>query len=346
MPKSMQNIDPSLRSNLSDEINVSQETAGPSEPPTKRERSPGKSPEPGQASGIRKNNKKLKAQVSNTNDLYFACPLFKLDPNKYGGKDGCTCYVKKDIGSMLRHHVIETHRNLNKQTGDIDDAVFESLKNINVKNTKLDKQQRAEETWRKAYEILAQASASEVIKIPSPYYESIVYLGDHAIILTEANVERLLRKHNANDTGFRVEAQNLISKREQLEAERNKQQVKVYALAQAEDMAVRKKCTAQIMEIENRFQTELRDTRQHFTSRLVSQPNGNIESDTYIPPGSAFEAASNAYPLLGINEHARSDRMIDARGVKQLTFDYPSPPPRWPPSEHDPFGSPDQQMLQ
>ena len=111
MSTNLRNIDPNLSPTLS---YVLQESAGQSEEPTKRERSPEASPEPRQADAKRGKKKRLKARTSDHDNLDFACPLFKLNPNKYGGKGGCACYVSmnmKDTMLRVRFYLVFFYKN-------------------------------------------------------------------------------------------------------------------------------------------------------------------------------------------------------------------------------------------
>ena len=100
MSTDMRNIDPNLSPTLP---YLLQESAGQSEGPAKRDRSLEASPEPPQAAAKTPKKKRFKARTSDHDDLDFACPFFKHDPNKYGGKGGCACYVSKHMkDTMLR----------------------------------------------------------------------------------------------------------------------------------------------------------------------------------------------------------------------------------------------------
>ena len=164
-------------------------------------------------------------------------------------------------------------------------------------------------------------------------------MNEHAIILNENNIKRYLKQHDADGPDFRTEARNLPDKLERLEAERNKNKVKVYEEFQAERAEIRNKCAAQILDIENRYQNALQNTRQRFANALVYQPDGSARSTMHTLPGSTDEASTRKQLLASIGEHMTANelRPSDSEVLTQN--------PQWSPLEHEQFGTPEDGML-
>lgn len=154
-----------------------------SEDPNKRRRSTDRTPETkGENITTRtdrtsKRNKGIPAD----SDLDFGCLLCKYAPKTYGAHTGCDRWRSPNIDTVIRvrpfdharnkscsnpvkHHVLGTHRKLNKENPLIDDAAFERVANLSIKFTGLDPQQRAEEKWKAAY----MALFPDELLIPDP----------------------------------------------------------------------------------------------------------------------------------------------------------------------------------
>ena len=172
-------------------------------------------------------------------------------------------------------------------------------------------------------------------------YEPIVFVKDHGIILTPNNIRGYLKQHDADDAEFRNEARNLPDKLERLEAERNKNKVKVYEDFQAERAGVSNKCAAQISDIENRYRNAVQTTRQCFVNALVYPLDGYARSSSLALPNSTAQASATEQLLAGVGKHA------SANGLIPLDLEVSSRNPQWPPldQDHVDFGTPRDEMF-
>jgi hypothetical protein len=89
---------------LSNERHISFENTGSSEEPKKRQRSRKQPRDLKRDSEAGDRSKKLKLDKEKALDsvLPFACPFYKWDPGKYGGENGCACYARLNIDTVIR----------------------------------------------------------------------------------------------------------------------------------------------------------------------------------------------------------------------------------------------------
>ena len=189
------------------------------------------------------NDKKLRSDKSDPgqgtredSNTSFACPFYKWDATTYGGEGGCSGWGNKDLGSLIRYHILDKHRkaNLARIANDeahyLNDARFEEVEKFKrIRSPGESKEEQAENKWKALYMLLFDINSDTKNDVPDPYFKPKAE--PSALGFSLDDLERMIRDRNTDRPSVILESVDFVREIARLESERAQQKEKVQIAA-------------------------------------------------------------------------------------------------------------------
>ncbi|ERF73007.1 hypothetical protein EPUS_07101 [Endocarpon pusillum Z07020] len=244
----------------------------------------------------------------------FACPFFKHDPRKYGGRGGCREYSHEKVGNLLRDHIGNKHLRDN----DIDATMWLRLKET--------KNLRGAARYREMYALLFP---DDQAGIQNPYYHEQEFSASlpgrgHNLPIAELtaaaleqveNIKLLDMERAEKETQIRVHAELDL---DQIQIDLDAQILKSKEAAREKKLHERLACNEELDEVRR----EMSQRRQSIENRLESILHGqgpDMSTETSIEYA---EAGGRTGIAIDENQSVAGDQ----RGVSEMGRAIPTTP--------------------